>query len=96
MSALVGAYERRGRIPRLEYLPTLAPDVAAALLAAGFTVEDRLPVMECEKGEVKALPVPAGIDLLAPVTDRDVLDLVTAQHEAFDEIVFISRRVATS
>jgi hypothetical protein len=36
------------------------------------------------------------IDLLAPVTDRDVLDLVTAQHEAFDEIVFISRRVATS
>ncbi|MGC9668071.1 GNAT family N-acetyltransferase [Planosporangium sp. 12N6] len=85
VAALADAYARRERIPRLEYLPKLAPDVEPALLAGGFTVDDRLPVMSCADGEATPLPVPAGIELVAPVTDRDLRDMLAAQQEAYDE-----------
>nr|WP_240939812.1 GNAT family N-acetyltransferase [Planosporangium flavigriseum] len=41
--------------------------------------------MECAKGEAGAQAVPAGIELIAPTTDAELLDLLTAQHEAYDE-----------
>jgi GNAT superfamily N-acetyltransferase len=85
VAALVAAYEGRGRVPRLEYLPKVAPEVEAALLAGGFTVEERLPVMECADGGVTAQPVPAGIELLTQLTDRELRDMITAQREAFGE-----------
>jgi ribosomal protein S18 acetylase RimI-like enzyme len=85
VAALFAAYEKRGLVPRLEYLPKIAPEVEAALLAGGFTVDDRLPLMACADGEARAQPVPAGIELLAPATDQDLLDMVDAQREAFDE-----------
>jgi hypothetical protein len=83
VAALVAAYERRDRIPRLEYLPALAPDVEAALLAGGFTVEARPPLMTCR--EPREAPVPPGIDLVEPVTDDDLRGMQAAQHEAFGE-----------
>lgn len=43
--ALIAAYNRRKRQPRLEYITELAPAVEEALIAAGFTVEGRLPLM---------------------------------------------------
>jgi GNAT superfamily N-acetyltransferase len=85
VAALATAYEGRGLIPRLEYLPKLAPDVETALLAAGFTVSDRLPLMACADGEAKARPVPADTELLAPVTDQALREMLAAQREAFDE-----------
>jgi len=33
------AYERRDRIPRLEFLPAVAPAAEAALAAGGFALE---------------------------------------------------------
>lgn len=85
VAALAAAYERRGLIPRLEYLPKLAPDVESALLAGGFTVTDRLPLMACADSEATGQPVPAGIELVVPGTDEELRNLIDAQREAFGE-----------
>lgn len=50
MNALIAAYEKRDRKPRLEYIAQLAPAVEEVLLSAGFTVEGRLPLMTCAAG----------------------------------------------
>jgi len=84
-AGLIEAYRTRGRLPRLEYLPGLAPDVEPALLAAGFGVEARVPLMHCPPGTLVDQPVPAGIELLVPDTDGEHLALLVAQHEAYEE-----------
>jgi len=45
VEALIAFFRERQRIPRLEYVEDDAPDVERALLAAGFAVERRTPVM---------------------------------------------------
>jgi GNAT superfamily N-acetyltransferase len=85
VAALVSAFERRDRVPRLEYLPALAPAVEEALLAGGFAVDDRLPLMTCPPGGTIDQPVPDGIELVPPESDLDVFSMLAAQHEAFDE-----------
>src|SRR5438477_10225056 len=60
VAALVNAYRARARKPRLEYIPSLAPEVESVLLDAGFAVEGRLPLMTYVRG-VDA-PPPAGIE----------------------------------
>lgn len=45
ITGLVDAYTRRRRRPRLEYIPECAPGVEPRLIAAGFCVEGRLPLM---------------------------------------------------
>jgi N-acetylglutamate synthase-like GNAT family acetyltransferase len=83
--ALIDAFRRHERVPRLEYLPGLAPAVEPALLAAGFTVEDRLPLMDCPADAIINQAPPAGFDLLFPATDAEHLGVATAQAEAFGE-----------
>ncbi|OLB73328.1 MAG: hypothetical protein AUI14_26620 [Actinobacteria bacterium 13_2_20CM_2_71_6] len=85
MAGLVAAYADRSRTPRLEYLPALAPDVEPALLAGGFTVEARLPMMVCRPADAVPQPIPDGIEVLVPETDEELTGLVTAQHEAFNQ-----------
>ncbi len=83
IAALVAAFEARARRPRLEYVARLAPSVEPALLAASFAVEDRLPLMICNRGEERAVAPPIGIDLLLPTTDADLFGLLAAQNEAY-------------
>ncbi len=85
VAALIDAYRRRGLAPRLEYLPGLAPLVEAALLAGGFSIEGRLPLMVCPPGQLRDAPVPAGIEVIAPRSDAELLALLTAQNEAYGE-----------
>jgi GNAT superfamily N-acetyltransferase len=85
IAALEEAFTSRSRTPRLEYLPGLAPLVEPALVAAGFTVTDRLPLMECPPGAAIEQPLPDGIELVDPTTDDELLGLLSAQHEAFGE-----------
>jgi GNAT superfamily N-acetyltransferase len=84
-AALAGVFEQRGRKPRLEFLPQVAPAVESALAEAGYTVDDRLPLMDCPPDAVVDQPVPEGIELLAPETDDEILGMLTVQHEAYDE-----------
>lgn len=83
--ALATAFERRGRQPRLEFLPGPAPHVEAALAAAGYTVDDRLPLMDCPPDAVVDRPVPDGVELLTPETDDEILAMITVQHEVYGE-----------
>lgn len=82
---LVGAFGHQRRTPRLEFLPGLAPAVEPALVAAGFEVEDRLPLMVFQD---RADVVDAdGFELIEPSTDAEIFAMVTAQHEAFGDRV---------
>ncbi len=83
IAGFIEASEAHGRTPRLEYVPGLAPMVEPALLAAGFVVECRTPLMTCLPGQVVELAVPAGITLLQPATVDEIHEMATAQHEAY-------------
>jgi GNAT superfamily N-acetyltransferase len=87
VAALVDAYSRHDRLPRLEYLPVAAPDVEAALLAGGFVVDARLAVMTCAVDAVVDLARDDGIVITPPTTDEDFRTMRAAQHAAFGEIV---------
>lgn len=85
VQALIAAYERRGRTPRLEYVAASAPTAEAALLAGGFTVEGRLPLMTISPDAAGDLPVPPGIEFVLPATEDDLLATATVQNEAYGE-----------
>ena len=85
VEALIGAFDRRGLRPRLEYLPGTAPEVEPALLAAGFTVEGRPPVLACAPADLRRGPEPDGIGYEL-ATGRDALhQVLVLQHEAYGE-----------
>lgn len=81
--ALISAFAEHDRRPRLEYLPNCAPAVESVLLAAGFQVENRAPVMACPE-EALAVPEPVrGLEFVEPRSDYDLDDMVALQHRAF-------------
>jgi len=83
VAALMTAYEHRHRIPRLEYIPRLAPAVEPALLVAGFLVEGRLPLMTRCPGEGQDLPMPEGIEFVVPGSDAELYGAVAVQNESY-------------
>jgi ribosomal protein S18 acetylase RimI-like enzyme len=84
VARLIDAYERRRLKPRLEYLPDLAPEIEPALLAAGFAVEGRLALMGYAPGT--GVPeAPAGMEILFPASDADLLGVRIVQAEADGE-----------
>ncbi len=85
VAALVEAYARRSRRPRLEYIPGCAPAVEQRLLAGGFVIEGRLPVMITDTRQPAAGPDPQGFDLRIPTTDVELYNMAVVQAEAYDE-----------
>lgn len=85
VAALSAAYRERNLLPRLEFLAATAPAAEAALLAAGYTVERRIPVMLCPPDALVVPPAPEGVELVVPESDEDFVGLLTAQHEAFED-----------
>lgn len=85
VAALVSAYRRRNLTPRLEYLPGIAPHVEAALVAGGFTCEGRYPIMVYDSATGNDIPAPPGIQLAVPVSDDDLLAVLTVQNEAYGD-----------
>jgi GNAT superfamily N-acetyltransferase len=88
--ALIAAYTDRDRVPRLEYVPALAPAVEPVLLAAGFVAEARVPMMVCRPSDARPQPVPDGVELLVPRTDDELAGYLRAQGEAFGEAPAVS------
>ncbi|AIE85270.1 GNAT family N-acetyltransferase [Fimbriimonas ginsengisoli] len=80
---LIRVCRERGRKPRLEYIPDLAPGVESVLLSHGFEAEMRTPLMICSLGEAQRMPLPEGIELFLPNTDDELIGLAAAQMEAF-------------
>lgn len=85
IASLIAVFQRRQCIPRLEYLPQVVPAVEPALLASHFSVEERMPLMTCSAEQFHLPPLPADIELLIPMTDAELLALVTVQNEAYGE-----------
>jgi GNAT superfamily N-acetyltransferase len=85
VASLRAAFERRARVPRLEYLPALAPAVEAALLDGGFALERDIPLMTSAPGSTPDLAPPDGVELVAPVTDDELMAGVAVADAAFGE-----------
>jgi predicted GNAT family acetyltransferase len=84
IAALIGVFEQRQRKPRLEYMPGAATKVEAALLAAGFTTEARVPVMLCTPAMPVLMPETVGLEIVTASTDDDLMAAEQSQAEAFD------------
>ncbi len=85
VGALIDAYRQHDRRPRLEYLPSCAPAVEAALVAGGFRVDGRLPLMQCRPETLVDLGAPKGVALTLPVSEADLMAVVSVQHEAYGD-----------
>jgi GNAT superfamily N-acetyltransferase len=85
VAALIEAYRRRGRLPRLEFLPGVAPYAESALLAGGFAVEARLPAMTCAPGRGVDVAPPPGFALGVPADDEELRAMSAVQHAAFGD-----------
>ncbi|GIM98178.1 GNAT family N-acetyltransferase [Paractinoplanes toevensis] len=80
---LIATFHHHDRIPRLEYVPTAAPEVEAALTEAGFTVEGRPPIM-VSTPDVELTPrEPTGITVEFATDDPQLLEAATVQHDAY-------------
>ncbi|MFJ9981791.1 GNAT family N-acetyltransferase [Streptomyces cyaneofuscatus] len=83
VAALVDAFRERRRLPRLEFLPAWAPAVEPALLAAGFTVESRAPLLVCAREGLRAPKPVDGLRIAVPATDTEFVDAARIQHHGF-------------
>ena len=78
----MAAYQARARTPRLEYIPSVAPAIEPVLLAAGFEIEGRLPLMICE---TPVFASPPGMELVAASTEGELRGVAEVQWEAYEE-----------
>jgi len=85
LDVLVDAFRKADRMPRLEFLPTVAPALEARLLERGFTVEERLPLMTCTWTSARHLEPPEGVRIIMPADDATMLAMASLQHDIFDD-----------
>ncbi len=77
------AFVRRGRLPRLEFLPAAALEAEATLLQAGFVTEARLPIMICAPTQLRELAPPPGIRLDVAVGSDALGQAAAIQNAAY-------------
>ena len=83
--ALMAAFSERHRIPRLEYVPALAPAVLPALMDAGFVAEAEPALMVCSEATLH-LPSPSSGIAFSLATDSSaLLAAARVQNEAYGE-----------
>ena len=87
IEALNAAFLERSRRPRLEYITDTAPDVESALLANGFEIEKRYPILICTPGMLRNVEV-RGIDIGLASDDQDIIDAADVGAEAYDDVVY--------
>ncbi|MCC9306284.1 GNAT family N-acetyltransferase [Kitasatospora sp. RB6PN24] len=84
VAALIAVFRERGLKPRLEFAPNTAPEVAPALLAAGFTVEETHEYLVCTP-DTQTPPLPAADrpTVEVPSLDEEFAAIDAALAEAF-------------
>ncbi|MFJ8782285.1 GNAT family N-acetyltransferase [Streptomyces sp. NPDC102476] len=83
ISALIRMFRTLDRVPRLEYLPTCAPQVEPALLAAGFTAENRAAVMACSAETLITSGSATDVLITEPTDDAGLLVTAMVQHAGY-------------
>jgi ribosomal protein S18 acetylase RimI-like enzyme len=83
IAALTALFQSRSRKPRLEYMTDAAPELEAALVAEGFSVEARLPTMLCTPGIGVRETAAPGFDIFNATREADLADAERAQAQAF-------------
>lgn len=83
IAELIEAFRAHDRLPRLEFLPSWAPAVEPALLAAGFTEENRAPVMACTAAGLLTPKPVDGLRIAEPVTADEFASAAAVQHTGF-------------
>ena len=82
LRALIEEFERRGRVPRLEFVPDASPGLAQALLDAGFVEEGLLPLMILGPRRTdleESLPIAFSLAYSPP----ELAEAARVQNEAF-------------
>jgi ribosomal protein S18 acetylase RimI-like enzyme len=90
VAELAAVFRARNRRPRLEYVPAAAPAVEAALMAAGFTVELRPPLLTRRPRVTAPVPDLDGVELFAPTTEDELRQAVAVQRMAFGQSETVS------
>jgi predicted GNAT family acetyltransferase len=85
LDALVAAFRTADRLPRVEFLPSVAPALEPRLTAHGWTIENRLPLMTYTETMVRNLPAPDGIVVDAASDDVTLLEMARLQHDVFGD-----------
>ncbi|MBB4687554.1 GNAT family N-acetyltransferase [Amycolatopsis jiangsuensis] len=83
IAALTAAYRGRDLLPRLEFFTEAAPALEAALTAAGYRLECRIPLMTCTSADFVDRPAPDGFRLREPGCDADRRKLRSVQSVAY-------------
>jgi len=77
-------FRARRRVPRFEFVESIAPRLGEALEAHGFALENRAQLMVCPRGRERAAPAVQGLDVAR-------LDATTALEE-FTAFLDVQRR----
>ncbi|WP_406303400.1 GNAT family N-acetyltransferase [Streptomyces sp. NBC_00879] len=85
IGALIAVFRERDRMPRLEFLPSCAPEVEPALLAAGFAVVNRAPLLACAPGSLVPPAPVAGTAISEPRDPAGFRAAAAVQHLAYGE-----------
>jgi GNAT superfamily N-acetyltransferase len=84
VGALIQHFRHKQRIPRLEYVEESAPRVLPALVAVGFAMERRTPVMIATPGTVLSPRSPTGITIRQADDEADLTAAAAVQHHAYE------------
>ncbi len=91
IAALVAAFRNRSRTPRLEYLSAACPALEPALLAAGFVIEARVPILTCSPDNSGLDDVvarePAGVEVRRATQENEIRQVAHVQAEAYGQSV---------
>jgi ribosomal protein S18 acetylase RimI-like enzyme len=88
LAALRSAFRARGRLPRFEFVEETAPELGAALVAAGFALEARNPLLVCTAETLRPAPAIPGLAITALTpdsSDADILAFMSVQQQGFGE-----------
>jgi len=86
--ALRTAFRTRARVPRFEFIEEYAPDLGLALVAAGFSLEARYPLLVCTPETLQPVPPIPGLTITTLTPDspaEELLACLTVQQEGFGE-----------
>lgn len=84
LAPLQTAFAERGRTARTEFAEALTPGLEALLLADGWTLSERTPVMACTPDRMKVPPAVDGLEIVPLGPDGDEALAVEGTLLAYD------------